>query len=329
MQPIGNQAQLLSNDVLAKWLLEDFPYRIQLAPIFPFLPIGGDALRYATTGPLVPAAIIGQCAPIPEDTKQPNVPNRVHRLALLATHFRVCYKAQDIFSSNVNDQVAVQMALAVRELLYQFWTLFERGDASANPDEFDGLQRLVDPANVIDLQGRELRLEDLDRVKQCVRTHDGRHVMIFTSGLGDRMVRAAHYVRGLAPHYMEMEFPCPDVLGQSVQVLTFDGAPLYVNDLNQVVEWTEEGPGALVAPEDKFRLDGFDPPLATSIWFFALGPGDLHGIMPEKARNIIVRSTILADASTLVYHLTMPVAMARGSAASLSVIKNATIPRGN
>lgn len=98
MQPIGNQAQLLSNDVLAKWLLEDFPYRIQLAPIFPFLPIAGDALRYATTGPLVPAATIGPCAPIPEDTKEPKDPNRVHRLALLATHFRVCYQAQDIFS---------------------------------------------------------------------------------------------------------------------------------------------------------------------------------------------------------------------------------------
>ncbi len=329
MPPIGANARLLSNDVLAKWLLEDFPYRIQLAPVFPFLPIAGDALRYASTGPLAPAATIGPCAPIPEDTKRPNDPNRVHRLALLATHFRVCYTAQDIFSSNVNDQVAVQMALAVRELLYQFWTLFERGDASANPDEFDGLRRLVDPANVIDLQGRELRLEDLDRAKQCVRTDDGRHVTIFTSGLGDRIVRAAHYVRGLAPHYMDMEFPCPDGLGKTVQVLSFDGAPVYVNDLNQVVEWTEEGPGALLAPEDKFRFDGFDPPLATHIWFLALGPGKLHGIMPERARNIIARSTLLADASTLVYHLTMPVAMARGSAASVSVLTNATIPRGD
>lgn len=328
MQPIGNQAQLLSTFKLAPGLLEKYPYRIQLAPIFPFLPIAGDALRYAITGPLAPAASIGQCAPIPDDTKQPNDPNRVFPLCLLATQCRVCYKAQDVFSSYVNDQVAVQMALAVRELLYQFWTLFERGDASVNPDEFDGLQRLVDPANVIDLQGRELRLEDLDRAKQCVRTNDGRHVMIFTSGLGDRMVRAAHYVRGLAPHYMEMEFPCPDGLGKSVQVTTFNSAPVYVNDPNLVVEWTEEGPGALVAPEDKFRLDGFDPPLATNIWFFALGSGNLHGIIPAKARNMIVRSTILADASTLVYHLTWPVAIACGPA-SISVLKNATIPRGN
>ena len=71
-------------------------------------------------------------------TKQPNDANRVFKFAQIATHFRICYNAQDIFSSNVNDQTAVQMALAIRELLYKFWTLFESGD-SANPEEFDGL----------------------------------------------------------------------------------------------------------------------------------------------------------------------------------------------
>jgi hypothetical protein len=59
MQPIGNDPQLLSNDVLAKWLLEDFPFRIQLSTVLPFLPVAGDALRYATTGPLTPAVTTG------------------------------------------------------------------------------------------------------------------------------------------------------------------------------------------------------------------------------------------------------------------------------
>ena len=329
MEPIGTQTQLLSNDVLAKWLLEDFPYRIQLAPVFPFLPVTGDALRYATTGPLPPAATIGQCGPIPNDTKQPKDPNRIHPMAEIATHFRVCYKAQDIFSSNINDQVAVQMALAVRELLYKFWILFESGDSSANPGEFDGLNRLVDPANVLDLRGRELRLEDLDLAKQRVRANDGRCVVAFTSGPGDRAIRAAHYVRGLAPQYQNLEFPCPDGRSKSVQVLTIDGAPVYINDLNQMLQWNENGAGALIAPENALQLDGFDPPLATNIWFFVLGPGQFHGIMPEKARNIIVRSTILPDGSTLVYHVLMPAGIARGSAGSISVIKNATIPRGD
>ena len=99
--------------------------------------------------PLTPAATIGPCASIPEDTKEPNDPNRVHPFAEIATRFEVCYRAQDLFSSNVNDQVAVQSALAVRELLYKFWILFESGDAAANPDEFNGLLRLVDPGQVL------------------------------------------------------------------------------------------------------------------------------------------------------------------------------------
>lgn len=328
MPPIGTNARLLSNDVLAKWLLEDFPFRIQLSTVFPFLPVGGDALRYATTGPLTPGVTIGQCGPIPEGTKQPNDQNRVHCFAEIATQFRVCYKAQDIFSSNVNDQVAVQTALAVRELLYKFWTLFESGDSSANPDEFDGLLMLVDPSKVVDLGFRELTLEDLDRAKELVRTNDGRSIVIFTSSIGKRAIHGAHWDRGVNPEYEAMAFPSPDGSTKMQQVLKFDGAPVYINDLNQVSEWKGDKPGRLIPPEQALNLDGFDPPVATNIWFFVLGQGNLHGIMPEKARSIIMRSTMLADASTLVYHATMPVGIALGSVCALSVIKNATIPKG-
>lgn len=328
MQPIGANARLLSNDVLAKWLIEDFPFRIQLSAVFPFLPIAGDSLRYATTGSLTPGVTIGQCAAIPEDTKQPKDRNRAHQFAEIATHFRVCYKAQDIFSSNVNDQVAVQMALAVRELLYKFWTLFEIGDASANPDEFDGLLNLVDASNMMDLNCRGLTLEDLDRAKEMVRANDGRCVYCFTNSIGKRAIHAAHWIRGLKPDYEEMEFSRPDGDTKMEQVLKFDGAPIYINDLNQVYECMGCDPGQPISPEQVLNCDGFDPPLATNIWFFVLGEGNLHGIAPEQAQNILVRSTILADGSALVYHVMMPVGLALGSASSLSVIKNATIPRG-
>jgi hypothetical protein len=326
MQPIGAQARLLSNDILAKWLLEDFPFRIQLSPIFPFIPVTGDALRYATTGPLTPAVTIGHCGAIAEDTVQPTDPNRVHRFAEIATQFRVCYKAQDIFSSNVNDQVAVQMALAVRELLYQFWTLFESGDSSANADEFDGLLKLVDPANVIDLGCRELSLEDMDRAAEMVRTNDGRCMVIFTNSIGKRAIRAAHYARGLEPGDTEMEFPCPDGSARMQRILAFDGAPVFVNDLNQAFECKDSKLGKQIFPDRLGRVDGFSPAIASNIWFFVMGEGNLHGITPEQADSIIVRSTILADGSTLVYHVTMPVGVALGSVSALSVIKNATIP---
>ncbi len=328
MNPIGDNARLLSNDELAKWLIEDFPFRIQLSPEFPFHPVTGDALRYATTGPLKPGVALGQGDLIPEDTKQPEAPNRCHQFAEIATHFRVTYKAQDIFSSNVNDQVAVQMALGVRELLYRFWTMFESGSAAANPDEFDGLLQLVAPQNVVDLNGQGLTLEAMDQAKDKITSNDGRDVRLFTSGIGKRAIDASHWVRGLTPQYEEIDIDSPDGSFRTEQVVTFDGAPVFINDLNQVFIWEGDHPSELIPLEDRFGCDGIEPPLATNIWFFVLGQGNLHGIIPAKAGNIITRSTILADASTLVYHLTMPTGIALGSLGALSVIKNATIPRG-
>lgn len=324
MPPIGANAQLLSDDVLAKWLLEDFPFRIQLSKVFPFVPVG-HALRYSSTGPLTPGVIIGHGDPIPEDTKLPKDPNRVYPIAEIATHFRVHYKAQDVFS-NVNDQFAVQLANAVREDLYRFWKTFENGDASANQHEFDGLHRIVDPANVIDLQGRALSLEDLARAKGRVRSNDGRCVVMCTCDYGRQAVLAAHNVRGVQAHYQMMEFPSPAGGFKQEQVLTYDGAPLFINDLNEAYGWNGHELGDVIPPES---LQDHDPcETAMNIWFFVLGPGNLHGIMPAKARSIIVRSTILADASTLVGHATMAAGIALGSLGALACLKNVSIPRG-
>ena len=328
---IGNNARLLSNDVLARWLIEDFPYRIQLSSALPFLPVAGDQLRYATTGPLRPGVTIGNGEVIAEDTKHPIDPNRAYSFAEIATQFRISYKAQDLFSSNANDQVAVQMALAGRELLYKFWTLFESGNAMPQDngnrgDEFDGLLQLVAPVNVIDLAGEPLTLEALDAAKERIRSKDGRGSVIYTSSIGKRAIHAAYWTRGLNPDYTEIDSPCPDNEFGIERVLAFDGAPVYINDLNQVSLLKSGRADTIVAPEKVQELNGLTPALTTNIWFMTLGEGNLHGIMPAHAQSIIVRSTILADASTTVYHLTMPVGIALGSAGALSVLRNVAIP---
>ena len=151
--------------------------------------------------------------------------------------------------------------------------------------------------------------------------------MIFTSSIGKRAIHAAYWDRA-DPEYEEMEFACPDGRIKTQQVLKFDGAPVHINDLNQVYEYKQEKPGKPIPPHQALQADGAEGSVATNIWFFILGPGNLHGMMPEKARDIITRSTILADGSVLVYHLTMPVGIALGSVSALSVIKNATIPAG-
>lgn len=325
MATISNNARLLSNDVQAKWLIEDFPFRIQLASVFPFFPIAGDALRYATTPALQPGVTIGFEERITEDTKMPNDPNRVFTFAEIATQFRVSYKAQDIFSSNVNDQTSVQMALAIRELLYKFWTLFESGD-SANPGEFDGLLKLVDPSRVLDLGFQPLTLEALEQGKELVRSNDGRGTVTFTNSIGKRAIHAAHWARGLTGQYEEMMFPCPCNESKYERVLTFDGAPVYVNDLNQNLSGSPDNPiGELISENP---LDLGSSGLGTNIWFFGMGENNLHGMTPAALDKglFVTRSTLLPDGSTLVYHVTMPVSIALGSASSLAVIKNVPVP---
>lgn len=326
MSALSNDTRLLSNDVLAKWLLEDFPFRIQLAQTFPFIPICGDRLRYATTGPLTPGVSIDQDDAIAKDTNRPAHANRSYQFAEIATHFRIPYAAQDIFSSNVNDQTAVQAALAVRELLYKFWTMFESGDRSRNPTEFDGLLRLVDPANVIDLHARGLTLEDLDRAREMVRSNDGRCVHMLTTSVGKRAINSAFWNRGVHPQYDLVDCTGPDGEDREEHVLHFEGAQVFVNDLNQVFGYGDAGPGIPLDPVAALHADGVHPPLATNIWFFVLGEGNLHGIVPKNARDIIVRSTILGDGSSIVYHHTMPASIALGSAGALAVVRNATIP---
>ncbi|MCB1985445.1 MAG: hypothetical protein H6936_14315 [Burkholderiales bacterium] len=325
MSTIGENARLLSNDVQAKWLIEDFPFRIQLASVLPFLPVAGDALRYTTTPVLQPGVTIGFEEGILEDTKMPNDQKRAFAFAEIATQFRVSYKAQDVFSSNVNDQVSVQMALAIRELLYKFWTLFESGD-SANPGEFDGLQKLVDPSRVLDLGFKPLTLEVLEQGKELVRTNDGRGTVVFTNSIGKRAIHAAHWTRGLTPQYTDMIFPCPRNENQVERVLTVDGAPVYVNDLNQNLSGSPDNPAGESVHENPGELGNSD--VGTNIWFFTLGENNLHGMTPAALdRDLFVtRSTMLPDGSTLVYHVTMPVSIALGSASSLAVIKNVAIP---
>ncbi|SFK49099.1 hypothetical protein SAMN05216302_1007125 [Nitrosomonas aestuarii] len=325
MSTIGENARLLSNDVQAKWLIEDFPFRIQLASVLPFLPVAGDALRYTTTSVLQPGVTIGFEEGIMEDTKMPNDQKRNFTFAEIATHFRVSYKAQDVFSSNVNDQVSVQMALAIRELLYKFWMLFESGD-SANPGEFDGLQKLVDPSRILDLGFRPLTLEVLEQGKELVRTNDGRGTVVFTNSIGKRAIHAAHWTRGLTPQYTDMIFPCPRNENHTERVLTVDGAPVYVNDLNQNLDGSPDAPDGEPVPENPLAPDSAG--IGTNIWFFSMGENNLHGMTPAALDTglFVTRSTMLPDGSTLVYHVTMPASIALGSASSLAVIKNALIP---
>jgi hypothetical protein len=159
-----------------------------------------------------------------------------------------------------------------------------------------------------------------------VRTNDGRGTVVFTNSVGKRAIHAAHWSRGLMGQYEEMMFPCPCNENKYERVLVFDGAPVYVNDLNQNLGGSPDNTPGESIPENPLAPDNAG--IATNIWFFTMGENNLHGITPAALDKglFVTRSTMLPDGSTLVYHVTLPTSIALGSASSLAVIKNAVIP---
>lgn len=284
---LNAQAQFLSILELTKGLLENSPKRLQHLEVFPFHYVEGDSLRYIRTPELTPASIIGFGDPIPDNTTIPDEPI-TFPMSELATSFLVAYKGQDIYSYT-NDLVKLEEHLATRQLLYKFSEQLESGS-----NGFLGFTQLIKPSNVVDLNGNDLKLEDLDCAKSLIRVKEGESGVIFTNQPGYEQIRKAYYNRNQIP---------PVIDGKS----SFDGWKIYINDLQ---------PTHCI--KDKST---------THIWFASLGTDALHGIIPENVGDnmFVTRKTVRTEGSEIVVHKTWPVGLALGSQAALASVKNVAI----
>ncbi len=294
--PLNSEARFLSNDFLAPGLLEAFPNRLQFMSVFPFYPIHGDSLTYVCTPELAFGTPLGFCDAIPEHTKLPDEPHNFPMIEL-ATHFEVSYKAQDVLCQT-NDQYEVQKGLAIRQLLYRFSEQFVIGDSTADPNTFDGLDKLVDPANVINNACFPLSIETMDKAKGMIKSNNGYGGVIITNQLGYEQIRRAHYDVGTKPDTELIAVPDPAGGTRLQQVTKFDGWIVYINDKqpNGVCQ-TEHGP---------------EP--SADIWFAQLGWNHLHGIIPDCVGEsmFVERRTIRPENSKDVGHITWPVGIALG-----------------
>jgi len=280
-------AQFLSILELTKGLLENSPKRLQHLKVFPFHYVEGDGLRYVRTPELTPGSIIGFGDPIPDNTTIPDEPI-TFSMSELSTSCIISYKGQDIHSYT-NNLVELEKILATRQLLYKFSEQLESGT-----NGFLGLNQLIEPRNVIDLNGNTLKLEDLDRAKALIRVHEGEYGVIFTNQPGYAAIRNAYYNINQIP---------PVINGHS----SFDGWQIYINDF-QPTHCINEKP-------------------TTHIWFASLGRDALHGIIPENIGDnmFVTRETIRTEGSEIVVHKTWPVGLALGSQAALASVKNVAI----
>ncbi len=313
---LGTNAFRLTEDFLGKWLLEDKPYKIQIAGIWPFREIQGGALKFASTAEfdrLSLADNLANCAVINERSDDPES-RTAYEFSLLGTMYRICYTAQDRFKVPNNLNVALG-ALAVRHLIYKYYQGLDDGSAG-----FPALSTLCDPSMLVPAGGAAT-LENLDEAFFRPRDNNGHLNAIMCNTDALKAILKAQYNR-ITPNYREIMLPNPMLgpEGKSPQWLpSYHGVPIYLNDLIPTVD------------------NGSDQ-LVTNIYFMVLGdhgeagPGHgLTGIIPPMAEGSMFtrRETSVVDAtnskSTINVDYTWPVGVAVGSRTSFSVLTGVVV----
>lgn len=149
---LGSFAQALAEQRISKWLLENFPLKLQFALSLPTRYVDGRSLQFNSLGddieegtPIAAGYGLGQCDPY-QDQSFDNWEQRVFPFGLPASMYQSCENALDIFTSTLNDVDLVQFAKACRRAMYRGFRMLENG-VSGNPGEFNGLRALVPPAS--------------------------------------------------------------------------------------------------------------------------------------------------------------------------------------
>lgn len=174
----------LTQDQLAKWLIEDLPYRIQIARIFPFMGIQGGKISYARTPVLETEANISSMATILGEggtsgitkTADPAASNSTFTLGELATRYKIEYSSMDRFRYP-NNLDAVESALAIRRLIYMFYRKLDLA-TTGNPGDFPSLsdmclatQRFASAAAPV---AAAARIDEPQKAYSLIKSNNGR-----------------------------------------------------------------------------------------------------------------------------------------------------------
>lgn len=136
---------------------------------------------------------------------------------------------QDEVQSNLNNQVAIQLAAKAKGMGRQFRQVLVNGNATTAPKTFDGLRTLTTAGQTINAgtNGGSVSFSALDELKDMVKL--GADVLMMRQGTW-RAIRALNRTMGgnTADHIMLDNFGRP--------VKAYDGTPVIINDFLPVDE---------------------------------------------------------------------------------------------
>jgi hypothetical protein len=267
---IVEAAKLDSGDVVRTAIVEMYARNSDILRVLPFESIAGNALKYNREDTLPGVGFRGVNEAFTESV---GVLNPITESLVIAGG-DLDVDRFIVMTMGAN-QRAVHEGMKVKALAHRWTLAFIKGDSSADPREFDGLQRRIPPGSsqLIDAGatsgGDALSLFLLDTL--ISRVDDPTH-LIMNKTMSLRLTQASR-ATGVGG------FITFDVTEFGTRVMQYNGLPILIADEDntgqQILPFTEPNPGGGAAA-------------STSIYAVSLGDGRLVGIQngPVDTRDL-------------------------------------------
>jgi hypothetical protein len=172
------EAAKLQNNPLVAGVIETIVTVNQVYNVMPFDQIVGNAIEYNRENAIGGVDVIGiggddTVNVITAQAKTPATFTPVtSALKVMLGDAYVDHFVQTTMTTP-NDQRAIQVASKAKGLARQYQDLFINGDATSNPKQFDGLEKLVPAAQTKSFGSTTLSLDMLDELISMIKSKDG------------------------------------------------------------------------------------------------------------------------------------------------------------
>jgi len=220
------EAEKLSLPQMEAGVIEEILDFDETFALLPFKGVDGKAYLYNRENTLGGASWIDVNTDIPQS--QATFTEVTAKLRILAGDVDLD-KFLTSTLSNVNDQLAVQLAAKAKGVAREFSTVFATGDSSVDPNKFDGISRLVTASQTMQAgaNGAAVSLAMLDELKDMIPL--GADALVMRKGTWRAIKQLMRAAGGTTPEMIQLENfgkPLP----------SFDGMPVLLNDFLPVNE---------------------------------------------------------------------------------------------
>ncbi len=242
-------AKINSGDVYQRSVIETFARSTDLLSVMPFTDISGNALRYNQESTLPGIGFRGVNEGYAEDV---GVMNPVTEpLVIAGGDLDV---DTFILKTQGTDTRFIHQAMKLKHLAHKWSHTFIKGDQSADPRQFDGLQKRLVGQQVVSMGTAPLKLQVMD---EAVAACDSPTHILMNQAMHRRFTSWARQ-QGNANSSIMMT---PDQIGNPI--MSYNGYPILIADRNA---------------DAYASLDFSETGSTTSIYVLSLGAGMLGGI---------------------------------------------------